>query len=276
MVEWATNRKTAKLNNGVTMPVIGLGIYDMHGREAEKAIGYALETGYRLIDTAAMYGNEKEAGLAMSRSGIPRDEIFITTKVDNSDQGYDQTLKAFDISLNKLNTDYVDCYLVHWPVRGKRKDTWRAIEQIYKQGRARVIGVANYLLPFLDELHGYAEITPMVNQVEFSPFLFLKSLLESCNRHSILLQAYTPLSRGRKLNHPLLQELAGKYHKTAAQIILRWDLQVGVSAIPKSSHPHRIRENWDIFEFQIAEEDMRRLNNLNEDFRVVGDPMAFY
>jgi len=201
------------LNNGVEMPLIGLGAYDMHGKEAEQAILDALQIGYRLIDTASMYHNETEVGNAIRNSGLTRKDIFITTKVNNLDQGYDATLRAFDISAAKLKTDFVDLYLVHWPIRGKRKETWKALEHIYASGRARAIGVANYLIPFLEELKTYATLEPMVNQVEFSPYLFLKDLLDYCNKHKIHLQAYSPLVRGKKFSDARLLQLAKKYKK---------------------------------------------------------------
>ncbi|HTQ29562.1 MAG TPA: aldo/keto reductase, partial [Puia sp.] len=187
--------RTTTLNNGITMPMLGLGVYKMYGREAEQTVLSALELGYRLIDTAAMYHNEKEIGDAVGKCGLPRNDIFITSKVNNADQGYDSTLRAFDESLRKLGSDYLDLYLVHWPLKNTRRDTWRALEKIYREGRARAIGVANYLLPFLEELASYAGITPAVNQVEFSPYLFLEDLLTHCRAKQIQLQAYSPLSR---------------------------------------------------------------------------------
>ena len=262
------------LNNGVKMPLLGLGVYQMHKEEAETAVNHALDIGYRLIDTAAMYHNEAEVGRAIARSGIKREEIFITTKVNNPDQGYENTLRAFDESLSKLNIDYVDLYLIHWPIRGKRKDTWKALEKLYSDKRVRAVGVANYLLPFMEELMGYADIPPAVNQVEFTPFLFLKDLLEFCRSNRVQLQSYTPLTKGVKLQDPRVCELAEKYNKTAAQIILRWNIQHGVATIPKSSNEQRLKENFGIFDFNISDEDMGRIDNFHEDFRMVGDPMS--
>jgi methylglyoxal/glyoxal reductase len=256
------------------MPLLGLGVYAMHGSQAEQAVEEALGIGYRLFDTAAMYHNESEVGRAIKRSGVSRSEVFITSKVDNSDQGYDSTLRAFDESLKNLGTDFLDLYLIHWPVRGKRQATWRALEKIYADGRTRSIGVANYLLPFMEEMLGYAQVRPAVNQVEFSPYLFLDTLLEHCRERQIQLQAYSPLVRGRMLQDPRLLELAAKYRKTAAQIILRWDLDLGVSAIPKSVTPQRLKENFDIFDFSLSAADIEYMKGFDEDFRLVGDPMS--
>ncbi len=255
------------------MPLLGLGVYDMYNKEAEAAVLTALETGYRLIDTAAMYGNEQEIGNAVKKSSIPRQEIFITTKVNNTDQGYDATLKAFERSCQLLQMEYVDLYLVHWPVKRKRKETWKALETLYNNKQVRCIGVANYLLPFLEELKSYSSITPAVNQVEFSPYLFLEDLLLYCRQHTIQLQSYTPLVRGKRMNDPKLLQLAKKYNKTPAQIILRWNIKLQVSAIPKSSNPERIRENFDIFDFNISDSDMELMRSFNENLRVVDDPM---
>ena len=258
------------------MPLLGFGVYDMYNSEAEAAVTCALETGYRLIDTAAMYDNEAEIGNAIRSSSVPRNEIFLTTKVANPDHGFDQTLRAFDVSLKKLNCDYIDLYLVHWPIRGKRKDTWLALEQLYREKRVRAIGVANYLIPFLKELESYASVVPALDQVEFSPFLYLKDLAAHCNQKGIILQAYTPLVRGQKFSHPGLVAMASKYGKTPAQILLRWAIQLGVSTIPKSVSPQRIRENFNVFDFVIAPEDMAVINSWNENFRVVEDPMEMF
>ncbi len=261
------------LNNGTTMPLLGLGVYDMYNREAEEAVTNALGIGYRLIDTAAMYKNETEIGNAIRASVVPRKEIFITTKVADGDQGYDNTLRAFDESSKKLNCDYIDLYLVHWPIKKTRKDTWKALEKLYADKRVRAIGAANYLIPFLKELETYSEVTPAVDQVEFSPYLFLENLLSECKRKHIQLQAYTPLVRGQRFADPKLIALANQYEKTPAQIMLRWMLQLGVSTIPKSSNLIRLKENFDVFDFQISDSDMKKINAFNENFRVVDDPM---
>jgi diketogulonate reductase-like aldo/keto reductase len=274
MVNSLHQQSTTTLNNGVEMPLLGLGVYNMYGKTAEQAVGKALEIGYRLIDTATLYENEKEVGNAIRKSLVPRKELFVTTKVANSDQGYDATLKAFDSSLKKLGLDYVDLYLVHWPIKGKRKQTWMALEKLYADKKVRAIGVANYLIPFLDELNTYATTPPAVNQVEFSPYLYLEDLLLYCKKFSIQLQAYSPLVRGRKLQDPRLLDLAKKYSKTPAQIILRWNIEHGVSPIPKSSNPARLLENAGIFDFKISPGDIAFIDNFHENFRVVDDPMT--
>jgi len=262
-----------KLNNGLSMPLLGLGVYDMYKAEAEKAIQQALEIGYRLIDTATMYNNEVEVGNAIRHSGVPRQDIFLTTKVNDPDHGYDQTLKAFEASQRRLNCEYIDLYLIHWPIRHKRQDTWRALERLYTEGQVRTIGVANYLIPFLDELLPQATVVPAVNQVEFSPYLFLEDLLYRCQKAGIVLQAYTPLIRGEKFNDPKLLSLANKYAKTPAQIILRWALQLGVSTIPKSANPVRLQENYNIFDFSISDADMAYLATFNEGYRIIPSPI---
>lgn len=270
------SQATVTLNNGVEMPLLGLGVYDMYNDEAEQAVEWALETGYRLIDTASMYKNELQIGNAIRNSTVAREEIFLTTKVNDKDQGYDATLRAFDQSLKLLQTDYVDLYLIHWPIAATRKETWKALEKIYESGIARAIGVANYLEPFLDELQTYSEIVPAVNQVEFSPFLYLENLKLKCEKLGIALQSYTPLVRGLKMHDERLLKLANKYEKTPAQIILRWNIQHGISTIPKSSNLSRLKENFDVFDFVISDVDMITINAFNENFRVVDDPMLIF
>jgi methylglyoxal/glyoxal reductase len=262
------------LNTGQKMPLLGLGVYDMYQKEAEKAVLWALETGYRLIDTAAMYRNETEIGNAIRASNIPREDIFLTTKVNNTDQGFDSTLRGFDASMRKLNCEYLDLYLVHWPIKEKRKETWLALERLYTEKRVKAIGSANYLPPFLDELETYASVVPAVNQVEFSPYLFLEKLMKRCQKEGTVLQAYTPLLRGKRFDDPKLVALSKKYGKTPAQIILRWALQHGVSTIPKSANLARIKENFDVFDFEIAEKDIILMNGFDEGLRLVDDPMT--
>lgn len=261
------------LHNGLKMPLLGLGVYDMYEKTAEQAVSWALETGYRLIDTAAMYKNENEIGNALKSSEIPRNDIFITTKVNDVDHGYDNTLRAYDESLKKLQTDYIDLYLIHWPLKASRKETWKALEKIYYEKRVRAIGVANYLEPFLDELKLYSDIIPAVNQVEFSPYLYLENLLIRCKKDKIQMQAYTPLVRGEKFSDPKLILMAKKYDKTPAQIILRWNIQLGVSTIPKSATLARIEENFNIFNFEITASDMTQIGTFNENYRLIDDPM---
>jgi diketogulonate reductase-like aldo/keto reductase len=263
----------ATLNNGITMPVLGLGVYDVYGLAAERAVLHALHTGYRLIDTASFYQNEKEVGNAIRNSGIKREDIFVTTKIWHSDQGYESALRAYDVSLKKMGLDYVDLYLIHWPIKHKRKDTWRALEKLYEEKRVRAIGVSNYLVPFLKELETYGHVVPAVNQIEFSPWLNLKDELNECQAKGIQLQSYTPLVRGLKFKDPVVQRLSQQHQKTPAQIILRWNIQLGISTIPKSGNPQRIDENFNVFDFQLSDVDMAALNNLNENYRVVENPI---
>jgi methylglyoxal/glyoxal reductase len=270
------NQLYTTLNTGHKMPLLGLGVYDMYNKEAEQAVAWALEIGYRLIDTAAMYKNEVEIGNAVRQSKIDRNTLFITNKVHNNAQGYDNTLRAFDESERKLNCDYIDLYLVHWPIKATRKDTWLALEKLYADGRVKAVGVANYLIPFLDELASYSSIVPALNQVEFSPYLYLEDLESRCKADQIQLQAYTPLVRGERMNDLRLVTLAKKYSKTPAQIILRWLVQKSISAIPKSANLARLKENFDIFNFQISPDDMALIDDFNENYRVVDDPMDLF
>ncbi len=266
----------AELSNKVKMPYLGLGVYlAREGDEVINAVNCALEAGYRHIDTAALYENEKGVGKAIRESGIRREDIFVTTKVWNSDQGYDSTLRAFDLSLENLGFDYIDLYLVHWPVKGKYKDTWRALETIYMQGRVRAIGVSNFLKHHLVDLMNSAEIMPMVNQMEFHPYLVQQDLVNFCQSHNIQYEAWSPLMQGRITEVKLLNDLACKYKKDSAQITLRWDLQKGVVTIPKSVTPDRIRSNAQIFDFELTEEEMLLIDSLDKRHRFGADPDHF-
>ncbi len=268
-----TINSTVNLNNDLEMPRLGLGVYLMDpGEETRQAVKTALEEGYRLIDTAAMYGNERDVGRAVKESPVSREEIFVTTKLWNSDHGYDRTLRAFDKSLQLLDMEYIDLYLIHWPVEGLRKETWRAMEKLYNDGKCRAIGVSNYTISHLTELLDCADVPPTVNQVEFSPFLYQKDLLEFCQSKDIRLEAYSPLTRTKKFNNSTIKQMAEKYQKSPAQIMIRWALQHEVIVIPKSSHRERIRENARVFDFSISEEDMKTLNGLNQNYHVSWDP----
>lgn len=261
------------LNNGVQMPVFGLGTYQMRsGKETRDAVLHALKIGYRLIDTAAMYGNEKEVGEAVRASGIPREEIFVTTKLWNSDHGYDRALAAFEESRKKLGLDYVDLYLIHWPVERLRRESWRALEALLAEGKCRAIGVSNYMTWHLDELLESSSTVPAVDQVEFSPYLHLSDLLEYCRSHPIQLESYSPLTKGHMLMDPKLRELAAGYSKSPAQILIRWALQKEVVVIPKSSRKERIKENSEVFDFAISEQDMKLLDSFDRDLRTSWDP----
>jgi len=262
-----------ELNNGVEMPIFGLGLYQTRkGKETQDAVYYALEAGYRLIDTAAMYGNEEDVGEAVRKSGLPREQIFITTKLWNSDHGYDKALSAFEESRKKLGLYYVDLYLIHWPVEVLRKESWRALETLLREGKCRAIGVSNYMIWHLEELLSDSSIVPAVNQVEFSPYLYQKDLLDFCRNHHIQLEAYSPLTKGYKLHDPKLANMASKYSKSPAQILIGWALQKEVVVIPKSSSKERIHENADVFDFAISPEDMKVLDSFNEDLRTSWDP----
>jgi methylglyoxal/glyoxal reductase len=267
---------TTTLHNGVKMPWFGLGVFKVkEGSEVVESVKASLKNGYKSIDTAAVYKNEEGVGQALKEAGVAREELFITTKVWNSDQGYDSTLQAFETSLEKLGLDYLDLYLIHWPVAGKYKETWRALEKLYKDGRVRAIGVSNFHVNHLKDLMADAEIKPMVNQVEYHPHLAQTELLEFCKAEGIQMEAWSPLKQGELLSEPTIVEIAEKHGKSPAQIILRWDLQNGVVTIPKSIKEHRIIENADIFDFELSTEDMDRLNSLNKDERVGPDPDNF-
>jgi len=258
------------LNNGVEIPRLGLGVYQTPpGEPTLRAVKYALNIGYRHIDTAWLYDNERDVGRAVLESGIEREEVFITTKVWNSDQGYHSTLKACEKSLRRLGLSYIDLYLIHWPVQGKNKDTWKAMIQLLRDGKTRAIGVSNYEIFHLQEIIQNFDVVPSINQVEFHPFLYQERLLEFCKNNNIQLEAYSPLTRGQRLKHPTVIRLAEKYGKTLAQILIRWNLQHGLVVIPKSKNENRIGENSQVFDFQLEEEDMKLLNSLNEDLHTI-------
>lgn len=264
------------LNNGVKMPWLGLGVYkSQDGQEVENAIRVALDYGYRSIDTAAFYGNERGVGRAIKDSGIPREEVFITTKVWNDQQGYDSTLEAFEESRQKLGLEYIDLYLIHWPIPGKFKETWKAMEKLYRDGLVKAIGVCNFKVHHLEDLLRDCEVKPTVNQVEFHPLLTQKEVLNYCKENEIQMEAWAPLMRGGVLGHPIITGIADKYGKTPAQVVLRWDLQHGVVTIPKSVREHRIKENGDIFDFELTNEEMNQIDSINEDRRTGPDPDVF-
>lgn len=263
------------MKTGNNIPLLGLGVYDMYHQEAELAVLNALAIGYRLIDTASMYENEVQIGNALQQTTVPRSEIYLTTKLNNTDHGYDQALRAFDASLKKLQQDYVDLYLIHWPVKEGRKESWKALENIYASGRAKAIGVANYTLPFLKELETYANMAPTLNQIEFTPWLFQEEVLNYCNKNNIQLQSYSPITRGQKFNDPRLIALCEQYQKTPAQIILNWNIQLGVSTIPKSAKKERLQENFDAQHFTLSAQDVELMNTFNEGFRICDDPAIF-
>lgn len=267
---------TTTLHNGVKMPWFGLGVFKVkEGSEVVDSVKAAIKNGYKSIDTAAVYQNEEGVGQAIKEAGVPREELFITTKVWNADQGYETTLNAFETSMEKLGLEYLDLYLIHWPVAGKYKETWKALEKLYKDGRVRAIGVSNFHVHHLKDLMADAEIKPMVNQVEYHPHLAQTELLEFCKAEGIQMEAWSPLKQGELLSEPTIVEIAEKHGKSPAQVILRWNLQNGVVTIPKSIKEHRIVENADVFNFELSAEDMDRLNGLNKDERVGPDPDNF-
>jgi diketogulonate reductase-like aldo/keto reductase len=260
------------LNIGVRMPWLGLGVFQVEdGEEVIRSVHHALEAGYRSIDTAAGYRNETGVGTAIKQSGVPRDQLFITTKLANKDQGYESTLRAFEDSRRKLDLEYIDLYLIHWPGKDKFKETWRAFEKLQKDGYIRAIGVSNFKIHHLETLKQDSDTIPAVNQVEFHPLLNQQELLQYCKHEGIQLEAWTPIMKGN-LNLPQITELAEKHGKTSAQIVLRWDLQHGVVTIPKSVRQERIQENADIFDFTLSEEDMNAIDQMNQDHRFGPDP----
>jgi diketogulonate reductase-like aldo/keto reductase len=261
------------LNNGVQMPLLGIGVYaPKQTNEVQQAVEWALESGCRLIDTASAYGNEREVGDAIRESGLSRSDVFITTKVWNDDQGYTRTLRAFNRSLERLRLDVVDLYLIHWPIKEHRHETWRALEKIYMDGRARAIGVSNHYPDQLDELLTEAIIKPAVNQIEFSPYCYLPEVLDYCRQKNIQPEGYAPVVRGQKAEDPKLVALARKYGKSTYQLLIRWSLQHGVVTIPKSVKRERIQENFDVLNFTITDEDMALMDTFYDNTRIADDP----
>lgn len=268
--------KVKMLDNGVLMPQFGLGVYKMlNSEETFEAISYAIKNGYRAIDTATVYENEKETGEAVRHSGVPREELFITSKVWNTDQGYDETLRAFEKSLTELNLDYLDLYLTHWPVKGKFVDTYRAIERLYDEKLIRATGVSNHHAHHLEKVFAKANVLPMVNQVEVNPRLTQESLRAFCKAHNIAVTSWSPLARGGLLSEPTLQHIGRKYGKTPAQVIIRWHLQNDLIVIPKSVTPERIIENITVADFELSRSDIETINALNLDERSGSNPEDF-
>jgi diketogulonate reductase-like aldo/keto reductase len=266
------------LNNGVEMPQLGFGVWQVPDDEAERAVATALEAGYRSIDTAAIYGNEEGTGKAIAASGIPREDIFVTTKLWNSDQGYDATLRAFDTSLHKLGLQYLDLYLIHWPTpsKGKFVDTYKAFEKLHADGRIRAIGTSNFLPPHLERLIAETSVVPAVNQIELHPHLQQHAAREYHAEQGIATEAWSPLGQGKGLLEvPAIVAIAQKHNRTPAQVVLRWHIQLGTIVIPKSVTPSRIRENIEVFDFSLDIEDLAAISALNEDRRLGPDPATF-
>lgn len=266
----------AVMNNGVKIPWLGFGVFEVpEGEEVVQSVLWALEAGYRSIDTAKIYRNEEGVGKALKQSGIPREEIFVTTKVWNRDQGYQTTLDAFETSLKKLQLDYLDLYLIHWPVKGKYVETWRAMETISKGGKCRAVGVSNFMIPNLEDLKASSSLVPAINQVEYHPYLQSPELYDYCQAHGILMEAWAPIMKGEVMKVPELIAIAKKYGKTPVQVTLRWILQNGIVAIPKSVHRERIYANKDIFDFELSPEDMDVIASLDRGYRTGPDPFNF-
>ncbi|MFD1032391.1 aldo/keto reductase [Metaplanococcus flavidus] len=269
-----------KLQSGAEMPWFGLGVFRVkEGPELVNAVKTAIKNGYRSIDTAAIYQNEKATGQGIREgieaAGISRKDLFITSKVWNADQGYDSTIEAYEASLERLGLDYLDLYLIHWPVADKYKDTWKAMEKLYNDGRVKSIGISNFHVHHMKDLLSEATVKPMVNQIEYHPYLTQQEVQAFCVEQGIQMEAWSPLMAGELLDQPLLKEIGEKYGKSVAQIILRWDLQNGVVTIPKSTNEQRIVENASIFDFELSIEDMDRISALNQNKRVGSDPDNF-
>jgi diketogulonate reductase-like aldo/keto reductase len=261
------------LLSGASIPQVGLGVWQASaGRETQNAVLSALRFGYRHIDTARIYGNEADVGAAVRDSGVPREEVFVTTKLWNQDQGYDRALRAFDASLKRLGLAYVDLYLLHWPVAGLRLESWRALERLSADSRARSIGVSNFLVPHLEELLAHAHVVPAVDQIECSPFLQRRETVALCARHGIVVEAYSPLTRGMRLTHPAVLQVARDVGRSPAQVLLRWAIQHGHVVLPKSTKPERIAENGSVFDFSLDSEAIRRLDGLEEGLVTGWDP----
>jgi 2,5-diketo-D-gluconate reductase A len=262
------------LNNGVRMPQLGFGVFQVGNDEARAAVTTALEAGYRSIDTAALYGNEQGVGIAVRASGIPREELFVTTKLWNADQGAGRVRPAFERSLDKLGLDYLDLYLIHWPVPSQDLfvETWKTFEQLYADGRVRAIGVSNFTPPQLTRLLDETEVAPAVNQVELHPGFQQPALRAFHREHGIATEAWSPLGQGAALTHPVITRLAEQHEKTPAQVVLRWHLDLGNVVIPKSVTPVRIRENLSVFDFALAAEDARQIAGLESGQRIGPDP----
>jgi diketogulonate reductase-like aldo/keto reductase len=266
--------KSLLLNTDRVIPRVGLGVFRAAPRETQSAVRDAISLGYRHIDTAQIYGNESDVGAAVRASGAPRDEVFVTTKLWNSEQGYDSTLRAFDASLRRLDLEYVDLFLLHWPVPHKRLDSWRALEKIFSEGKARAIGVSNFMPKHLHELLSHAKVVPAVNQIEVSPFLQQRDVRALCAEHKIIVEAYSPLTKGARLNHPALKEIAARINRSTAQVLLRWGLQSDLVVLPKSTTKERIAQNIALFDFELSAQEMSSLNALEEGLVTGWDPRS--
>lgn len=258
------------LNNNLNMPQLGYGVWKVENEKAEESVSKAIETGYRLIDTAKIYGNEAGVGKALAKTNVAREDLFITTKVWNADQGYEKTLKAFNTSLEKLGLDYIDLYLIHWPTPeyGTYIETYKALEKLYKDGYTKSIGVCNFDIEHLERLMSECDIVPAVNQVECHPYLQQKELKQFCDEHGIIVEAYSPLMNGTKvMDDPVIKDIAEIHSKTPAQVILRWHLQSDVIVIPKTVTPSRMEENLNVFDFELTDVEMVNISGLDRNER---------
>jgi diketogulonate reductase-like aldo/keto reductase len=264
---------TLQLNDGHSIPQVGLGVWQTpRGAPTRHAVAHALGAGYRHIDTARIYNNETDVGAGIAEASVPRAQVFVTTKLWNADHGFDKALRAFDASLERLGLDYVDLYLLHWPVAGLRLESWRALERLHADGRARSIGVSNFLVPHLLELQDAAKVLPAVNQIELNPFLQRRDTVALCRKLGVVVEAYSPLTHGARLQHPVLREVAANAGRTPAQVLLRWGVQHGFVVLPKSVNPTRIAENGRIFDFTLDAASMSRLDALEENLVTGWDP----
>lgn len=260
------------LLNGVKMPQVCFGVFKLQGNDVVEAVKEALNCGFRGIDTASYYGNEEAVGQAIKESGLPREEIFITSKVWNDEQGYNATLRAFDRTLERLGTDYLDLYLIHWPVPELFQETWQALEKLYHEGKVCAIGVSNFEKHHLEAIGKVSSVTPAMNQIEFHPELIQEELRAYCHSKNIQVAAWSPLKRGKVLDHPTIKAISDKVGKSPAQVVLRWCLQHDVVVNVKSSHPERIKENADLFDFELTPEQIEAIDECNEDSRLAHHP----
>ncbi|MGE7610430.1 aldo/keto reductase [Peribacillus frigoritolerans] len=265
--------ETITLHNGVKMPQLGFGVFKVkNGNETVESVKNAIEVGYRAIDTAAIYENEEGVGQAIRECGVPREELFITSKVWNTEQGYETTLKAFEDSLNRLGLEYLDLYLIHWPGKDKYLETWRALEKLYKDGKVKSIGVSNFHVHHLENLLANSEVKPVVNQIELHPLLTQVEIRDYCAKHEIKVESWSPLGRGNLLEEPTINHIAKKHGKSSAQVLIRWHLQHDLVVIPKSITPSRIKENAQVFDFSLSLNEMNQIDALNKNERFGSNP----
>ncbi|MGG0247656.1 aldo/keto reductase [Peribacillus frigoritolerans] len=265
--------ETITLHNGVKMPQLGFGVFKVkNGNETVESVKKAVEVGYRAIDTAAIYENEEGVGQAIRECGVPREELFITSKVWNTEQGYDKTLKAFEDSLKRLGLEYLDLYLIHWPGKDKYLETWRALEKLYKDGKVKSIGVSNFHIHHLENLLANSEVKPVVNQIELHPLLTQVEIRDYCAKHEIKVESWSPLGRGNLLEEPTINHIAKKHGKSPAQVLIRWHLQHDLVVIPKSITPSRIKENAQVFDFSLSLNEMNQIDALNKNERFGSNP----